>query len=197
MNEDPDTEFVDSDIERRSGPWRLILIVAFVTLIGVLLVPGESPQAPAPVSGNDTGAVAPSLLDDARPAAAPGVTARQLIAESRAATDPGLDRIVDTAREMQANGAQTDAYLLLFYAAREGHAGAALTLAEQADPAHRDPTNSFHDSADLAQAYKWYVVAIERGSTAAQQRLAALKRHIEKLARNGDEQAQRLALKWQ
>lgn len=197
MSENPETEFVDRASERRSGPWRLILIVAFVTLIGVLLVPGESPQEPPPATPNDTGAAQPSLLQDAEQATPPGATARRLIAESRAAADPGLDRIADKAREMQAAGSLTDAYLLLFYAAREGHAGAALTLAEQADPAHRDPSNSVHESADLAQAYKWYVVAAEHGSARAQQQLAALKRHIEQLARNGDERAQRLTLTWQ
>jgi hypothetical protein len=197
MSENPETDFVDRDSERRSGPWRLILVVAFLTLLGVLLVPGESPQEPAPTSGNDTGAIEPSLLQDADPEQRPGQTARRLIAESRASAEPNLDRIVDTARSMQDQGALTDAYLLLFYAAREGHTGAALTLAEQSDPAHRDPGNSVHESADLAQAYKWYEMAAERGNSTARQRLAALKRRVEELARSGDEQAQRLTLMWQ
>jgi TPR repeat protein len=197
MSENPETDFVDRNSERRSGPWRLILVVAFLTLLGVLLVPGESPQEPAPTSSNDTGANEPSLLQDADPEKRPGETARRLIAESRASTGPGLDRIVETARDMQGDGALTDAYLLLFYAAREGHTGAALALAEQADPAHRDPGNSVYESADLAQAHKWYEMAAERGNSTARQRLAALERRVEALARSGDEQAQRLTLMWQ
>jgi len=197
MSENPETDFVDSDPQRRSGPWRLILIVAFLTLLGVLLVPGESPEDPAPGAGNDTGVSEPSLLQSAAPAEQPGSTARRLIAESRAAADPDLDRITETAGRMQAEGSLTDAYLLLFYAARAGHTGAAFTLAEQADPAHRDAANSVYEDVDLAQAHKWYDVAAQRGNATAQQRLAVLKRRVEELARAGDEQAQRLTLTWQ
>jgi len=197
MSENPETDIVDSDPQRRFGPWRLILIVAFLTLLGVLLVPGESPEDPAPSSGHDTGATEPSLLQSAGPAERPGSTARRLIAESRAATDPDLDRITETAGKMQAEGSMTDAYLLLFYAAREGHPGAAFALAEQADPTHRDPANSVYEDADLAQAHKWYDMAAQRGNATAQQRLAALERRVEELARAGDEQAQRLTLMWQ
>ena len=37
-------DLADSEPERRPGPWKLILIIAVITLIGVWLVPSEPPQ---------------------------------------------------------------------------------------------------------------------------------------------------------
>ena len=103
----------------------------------------------------------------------------------------------DAAREAQANGELADAYLLYFFAAREGHAGAALALGTQADPASRDPGNSVFEAADLTQAHKWYQLAAEGGDAEARNRLADLRRRVEKMAAEGDPQAQRVALLWQ
>ena len=36
-----ETEVADSEPERRGGPWKLILVVVLITLIGVWLVPGD------------------------------------------------------------------------------------------------------------------------------------------------------------
>ena len=74
-----DTELADSEPRRRSGPWKLIVVVAVLTLIGVWLVPGTSQRKRRRWStgrtlpgepGQTTGA--PSLLSDG-PGAGPRV----------------------------------------------------------------------------------------------------------------------------
>lgn len=201
-------ELAESEPQRRRGPWKLILAVVVITLIGVWLVPGEAPDE-APVTTERT--PAPSLLAEdedavatAPPAAAveevddrPGARARSLIAQLRAGDSPDLERAFAAARQAQAEGDLADAYLLYFFAAREGHAQAALTLGTQADPASRDPADSVFEDADLNQAHKWYRLAAQHGSGEAQDRLADLRSRIEQLAADGDPSAQRISLLWQ
>jgi TPR repeat protein len=210
-----ETDHTENAREHRSGPWKLIALVAAVTFIGVLLVPGEAPQQKTeaisvPGQADDTVTERPSLLDrpqTAEPDAAlptaadqgqrPGVKARQWIADLRQRNEYDTERVFEVARQTQAQGEQTDAYLLYFFAARDGHAGAALALGTQADPAHRDPDNSVFEQADLSQAFKWYKAAAERGNAEAGQRLSALQKTVQDLAAAGDENAQRLSLYWQ
>ena len=214
------TEIADSDPQRRPGPWKLIAIVVVLTLIGVWLVPDEAPEDPAnapllaplnqpPAEASDP---TPSLLGDG-PADAPapvetvpstevvdgrpGARARALIAEMRAAGDIQLDEMFAAAQQAQAQGEMADAYLLYFFAAREGHAASALNLGTQADPAHRDPRDSVFDAPDIIQAHKWYQAAAQNGNARGQERLADLRQRVEQLAANGDPQAQRISLLWQ
>lgn len=215
MDLPPETDPEDNARDRQSGPWKLIALVATVTLIGVLLVPGEPPQEnaealPVPRQGDDTVVERPSLLSPSKPAEPvrgqatavtqarrPGAMARQLIADLRKRGETDPQRIFEVAQQAQAEGALTDAYLLYFAAARDGHAEAALALGTQADPAHRDPANSVYEQADLSQALKWYKTATERGNPEAEQRLSALRRTVQERAAAGDENAQRLSLYWQ
>ncbi len=225
-----ETELADSEPPRRRGPWKLIVIVALLTLIGVWLVPGERPEDVSKLTGRPAG-TAPSLLGDGptdvpAPTSAtqgtaetasqgvaesatetavetqpvddrPGSRARALIAKMRADGDIRLDDVFGAAQQAQRDGQLADAYLLYFFAAREGHAAAALALGTQADPASRDPANSVFESADLNQAHKWYQIAAQHGDAEAQQRLADLRGRIEQLAASGDPQAQRISLLWQ
>ncbi len=215
------TEIADSDPQRRPGPWKLITVVVVLTLIGVWLVPDEAPDdqaVPRPAAIVDKAPDAaptdsrPSLLSDGPaedPApvetqasteimdARPGAKARALITEMRAAGDIQLDEIFDAARQAQAEGEMADAYLLYFYAAREGHAASALALGTQADPAQRDPQDSVFDAPDIIQAHKWYQAAAQNGNAQGRERLADLRQRVEQLAADGDPQAQRISLIWQ
>jgi len=216
-----ETELADSEPPRRRGPWKLIVIVAVLTLIGVWLVPSDRPERPAtvvekpldmppsllgesPVPGAPEGA-APAegaTEAEAQPPAAPvddrpGARARALIAEMRATGDIRPDEVFVAAEQAQGAGQLADAYLLYFFAAREGHAGAALALGSQADPATRDPANSVFEAADLNQAHKWYQLAAQNGDSEGKERLADLRRRVEQMAAGGDPQAQRISLLWQ
>jgi hypothetical protein len=215
-----ETEVADSDPQRRSGPWKLIVIVAVLTLIGVWLVPGDKPEDEPAVAMPPAGEpqadapTAPSLLAEGSggeqtegqplPTAAselvdnrPGARARAMIARMRADGDVDLDQVVNGAQQAQIAGDLADAYLLYFFAAREGSAAAALELGKQADPASRDPLSSVFEGPDLTQAHKWYQAAAGSGNKEARNRLADLHARVEQLAASGDPQAQRISLLWQ
>jgi len=205
-----DTEVADTEPERRGGPWKLIILVVVITLIGVWLVPGDRDTT----GTVDEQGTPPSLLDlpataaggkPALPATAqpsevdlrPGARARALIAEMRASGEIELDVIFASAEQAQSNGELADAYLLYFFAAREGHAPAAMALGSQADPGNWDAATSVFETPDPTQAHKWYQLAADNGATDAGERLNALRANIEKRAAAGDPQAQRIALQWQ
>ncbi|MCG6965107.1 MAG: hypothetical protein LJE59_01185 [Chromatiaceae bacterium] len=209
-----ETELADSEPPRRSGPWKLIAIVAVLTLVGVWLVPGDKPDT-KPVA-TQARSDAPSLLtpgqarvESSAPASGfaettgqasdnrPGARARALIAQMRAAGRVDLDQAYAAAQRAQADGELADAYLLYFFAAREGHADSALILGQQADPGSRDPANSVFEAADLTQAHKWYQMAAQNGSAEGRERLADLRSRVEQMAAAGDQQAQRISLLWQ
>lgn len=205
-----ETEPAASEPRRRGGPWKLIGAVVAATLIGVWLVPDNATRD----GDRQAGETPPSLLDQAsqQPADAPqppapqavdavddspGGRARALIAQMRASGDLRLDDVFAAATAAQADGRLADAYLLLFFAAREGHVGAALALGSQADPATRDPANSVFESVDLTQAHKWYALAAQSGDAEAAERLADLRNRVERQAAAGDPLAQRITLLWQ
>jgi len=207
-----ETELPDTRPHKRGGPWPLIVIVVVLTLIAVWLVPGGDDASE--VAG-ETDAAPPSLLQeqatgastesaatvDPEPAslvdARPGAKARALIAEMRASGALTLDDIYDAAVSAQTDGELPDAYLLYFFAAREGHTEAALALARQADPASHSPDRSVFETPDLLQAHKWYELAARQGSETAQAGLADLRSRVDRRAADGDPEAQRIALLWQ
>lgn len=204
-----DSELADSAPQRRSGPWKLILVVAIATLIGVWLVPGDSPDDAGTGTAPETAAEGtpqpPSLLDETEATAEaaapvdrrPGAKARALIAEMRDSGNADLDRVYREAERAQAAGELPDAYLLYFFAAREGHAPSALALGRQADPASHVPASSVFEAPDLTQAHKWYDIAARNGSTAGREQLAALRGRVDRMAAEGDAEAQRISLLWQ
>lgn len=219
MSEQPHDDNVELESPRRDGPWRLIIVIAVITAIGVWLVPSQTPPEPdQPPAGTGVEPAAPSLLPVEEPPAArpdqqtqtpavsptaaptddrPGAMARALIAEARAGDSVDLNKLYETARTAQAEGRLSDAYLLYFFSSRFGHAESALQLAAQADPATRDPENSVFAEPDLRQAHKWYQVAAQYGSAEGQAQLDSLQRRIEKMAADGDQTAQRISLLWQ
>ena len=152
-----ETELADTGPQRRSGPWKLIAIVAVVTVIGVWLVPGDAPddepamtpRAPGIISRDEPGpdtarSLLPGLPEDTQPSAPPaepapavddrpGAKARAMIASLRTTGDIKLDAVFAAAEQAQSIGELADAYLLYFFAAREGYAPAALALGKQLD----------------------------------------------------------------
>ena len=217
-----ETEVADSEPQRRSGPWKLIIVVAVLTLIAAWLIPtGVQDDEPETANGQDAPplpAQPPSLLGEqaadgslsaqmpataggeSQPALAddrPGAKARALIASMRAAAAIDLDQVLAAAAQAQSEGELANAYLLYFFAAREGSGPAALELGKQADPASRDPLSSIFEGPDLNQAHKWYQAAAHSGNPEARDRLADLQKRVEQLAASGDPQAQRISLLWQ
>ena len=214
-----ETEVADSEPQRRSGPWKLIIVVVVLTLISVWLIPADKPtDEPVTAEGPGASGQLPSLLGDqpvdqsapipapemaeeaAEPAVVddrPGAKARALIAEMRSAGAIDLDQMLAAAAQAQTDGELANAYLLYFFAAKQGSSLAALELGKQADPATRDPLNSVFGAPDLNQAYKWYKIAAGNGESEAQDRLADLQARVEQMAASGDPQAQRTSLLWQ
>lgn len=127
-----------------------------------------------------------------------GGSARALIARLRAGeTALNPDQILNQATTYQNEGRITDAYLLLFYAAREGDASAAFSLASMHDPNHFTEGSPLLEKPDSYQAHKWYSAAAGKGISKANERLRRLKQTTEKKAKKGDPAAKRLLLNWQ
>lgn len=166
------------------------------------------PQAEAPIGsktevppkveteappGIDT-AAPPPIVTETRP----GEHARTLIARLRNGNgngNVGSEAFAEAERERKAGRAE-DAYLLYFFAAKQGHGEAALILGTQSDPAYFSPASGMFEEADLAQTYKWYRMAADNGNSEATRRLASLFERVEKQAEGGDENARRLMLQW-
>ncbi len=156
--------------------------------------PAETAQATAP---EPVSAQIPAPTREAgEPSAAED--ARSLVSRLRKG-NLTLDsaQIMERVSAYQASGQQTDAYLLLFYAAREGNGPAAFALASLYDPNHFKPGNELLESPDVFQAHKWYLEAEKQQVPEARDRLQKLRSSIETQALSGDPSAQRLLLNWQ
>lgn len=107
-----------------------------------------------------------------------------------------VDAVFTRAESFTANDQQADAWLLYFYAARNGHGAAAMTLAHQADPQTFSEQQSITGIAEPFSAFKWYKVAAATGVPEASAKLAALKTWLQAEAKKGDADAGRLLLQW-
>ena len=151
------------------------------------------PEVKAPSNPPVAAAVAPAGLDTDRP----GEEARALIAAMRAPdAEEDLATVFRKAGESLNLGRIADAHLLYFFAARRGHAPAALVLAGIYDPVRFDKDRSLLGRPDPLQALKWYRVAAEQGDGEAQARLKTLESWVDARARAGDAEAERLRLSW-
>ncbi len=122
--------------------------------------------------------------------------ARELISELERAEIVDLDATLDSAQSFQSEGQVADAYLLLFYAARDGHGPSAFELATMNDPGHHSAQTSLLPEPDAFQAYRWYVVARDQGIADASARLDALHDWARNAAAAGNDAADRLLLQW-
>jgi TPR repeat protein len=129
---------------------------------------------------------------------AEGETARKLIANLRdGSLTLGDEEILEQAKSYQNNNLTSDAYLLLFHAARQGGGAAAFELASLYDPAHFREGSSLLTEPDTFQAHKWYSKAAKQEIPQAEARLQALRKRVQTAAKNGDASARRLLLNWQ
>ena len=170
----------------------------------------DSTPTPAQVVSDDTSPTEPAQPDiletavvepPAEPAEtqpkAEGESAREIIAAQRSGSDSRpLSELDQLASQYQQQGRTTDAYLLWFYAARQGDGQAAFSLASQHDPNHFEPGNDLLSEADATQAYKWYSAAAAQAVPQARERLEALRLSLQKQAKAGDLSARRLLLNW-
>ena len=140
-----------------------------------------------------TQAVAPKTANSLNP----GDQARDLIrAVKGGEQDLSMEQLFDEAGKFEKAGLGTDAYLLYFYAARQGHGPSAFELAEMNDPAYFRGANDLLEKPDPMQAYKWYSIASASHVTQADERLSKLRTSVEAAASSGDSTAQRLLLNW-
>lgn len=185
----------------------LMVLVAVITIFAVWLVPSDKQEAPpalpemaTPPQTEQAIPLPPSATDEGEGTAIvrAGDRARAIIAKLRAEnTEPDPGEVFDRAEQLQGESRLDDAYLLYRFAARQGHAQAALVLGTQADPAFYTSETSILPGPDLQQAYKWYRLAAAAGNEEALVRLQGLRERVEQSAADGNEPARRLMLQWQ
>ena len=125
----------------------------------------------------------------------PGMRARQYIEQLRAAGKPyPLSQAFDKAQKFRVEGSLADAHLLYFFAARENHLPAIMTMGEMSDPMLFRAEDSLLDQADVIQAYKWYRKAAQLGQPSASERLDKLGRWASEAAGTGNSEARQLLL---
>ncbi len=158
--------------------------------------PAESPAPSQPETATATIQEPATTPAEVAPAA-DGETAREIIAAQRSGADSRPASELDQlANQYQQQGRTTDAYLLWFFAARQGDGQAAFNLASLYDPNHYETGNSLLTEADPTQAYKWYSAAAAEAVPQAQERLQALRATLKQQADEGDQSARRLLLNW-
>ncbi len=123
-----------------------------------------------------------------------GADVRSLITQLREDGDDSGQKAFEEAEMRRKMGDNENAYLLYFFAAKRGHALAAMVLGTMADPIYYTSVTSALDAPDPAQAIKWYKIAIAAGDNGAKQKLADLARRIKQQAEDGSSEAQRLML---
>jgi len=173
------------------GPWPAIAIVVIVTLVAIYSIPSEDnvESAPAPVPSSTSLIPAPAPL---APNKSNRIDARTLITELRTASKPDYKKAYNAGEILRKKGQLDQAYILYFFAAREGHANSAYRLGQLAD----NVISKTAYRADATQAIKWYRKAQSAGVSEATDALNALKRYYEDKARSGDSNARRLLLLW-
>jgi len=191
--------------------WIALLVVALVLFIlfggnrqgvepagdGAVVetVPEAGAAADAQQSAGDEAAAGMAEEDAGNAAAEPGLEARRYIRALRGRGAPWpFDELMQKASVYLNEGRLADAWLLYFFAAREGHPEAMMTLAELSDPNLFRPDSSLLDRPDPVQAWKWYSRALGAGFEPARQRLAALRDWAGQAAMRGDREAEVLLL---
>lgn len=201
-----DSNVITMDSEDQHHPqtnsklWLSISAVIILTGIAIWLIPSQQPDSkdiPLPSAVTEPVTTPPTQLD-AQPnriSGKEGDKARQII--SRHKQDGGsVDALYAQALELNEQGELADAYLLLFYIARNGHPESALMLGKHADPATFYAGASILEQADMVQAHKWYKVAAAKGNAEAKELLQQLKLYVSDQAGAGDPLAEGLMLQW-
>ena len=163
------------------SPWHIVTILALIASIafGLYFLFENVPEPPR------------SAVEK------PGDRARAIIAQIKQTRDAAsLEEAFGKAEGFLDSGRLTDAHLLLFYGARQGHPASARLLGGMYDPITHSSTTSIMDEPDAAQAYKWYAQAAQSGDRTADIRLEALKVWVERAANDGNDEAKLLLERW-
>jgi hypothetical protein len=131
---------------------------------------------------------------DSKPDKSDDDDVRTLISQLRKEGSGSGQKAFEYAEKKRRVGDNENAYLLYFFAARQGHGDAALVLGTMADPMYYTTVTSALTAPEPAQAIKWYKKAIDAGNKDAKKNLADLTRRIKKQAEGGSSEAQRLLL---
>jgi len=189
------TRLPRGEIDKRLLMYLAAAVTAIVLVVYLLYPEPVTEPVPAPASGP---AMPLETVEPAETEAERGDTARDII-DSLSGAEGEIDyaEALARAREFQADGRLADAQLLMFFAARGGHAPAAFSLATSYDPNHYSETTSLMEEPDPFQAYRWYRAARDAGQVEAEQRLLELERWAEDAAEGGNDEAERLLLQWE
>lgn len=104
------------------------------------------------------------------------------------------DSIFEQAEALRKAMKYTDAWLLYFYAARQGHAPSSVSLASMSDPNTYQKFGSPLNKGDEFQALKWYSLASKQGDTASIENFTKFKKLLENKAKSGDTHSRQLLL---
>lgn len=186
------------------GELRALVALAALALLGwYFLSPSDrsvtDASTPVAVSGAQAPRGAAGGVSGSDPVGgenARGDLARAIIEELRGQGRVDLDQVYERAERFRAVGMLADAYLLYFFAARQGHAQSALALGRMYDPKTFSREASILEQPDPVQAHKWYQVAARAGDAAAKRHLADLRGRVERTAGQGDEESRRLMMQW-
>ena len=178
-----------------SAPNRIPLIAGLGILAlgaiaaGFWFLRDEAPQPAQPTQQAQAPAPAPSPAPTPAPTAPPErpwiertdtMALRELVQ-----TAPNLSGIFDAALRRQAAGRHDDALVLFEEAGERGHAAALTALARLYDPNGFVAGRPFRNP-DPRAAARYYRDAVQKGDDAATAPRAALKSHLEELARAGN-----------
>jgi hypothetical protein len=192
--------------------WIVLVVVGLILFVFLSSERGDLPASlkntQAPVAVSEESTVAEDAMaedvDGSEPVAGaidrsllvpPGMRARQYIERLRAAGKPyPLSKAFEKAKKFRGEGSLADAHLLYFFAARENHLPAIMTMGEMSDPMLFRAEDSLLDQADAIQAYKWYQKAAQMGQPSANARLDELGRWASEAAATGNSEAAQLLL---
>lgn len=169
-------------------------IIAVIALLMIMVFFSGRTSKPTEISLEST--AKPEMVGEIerKEVIAPGVTARELIRQTRENQKPyPLQQIFQTALDLQQQNQLADAHLLFFFTAREGYLPSILIMAEMSDPVIFSREGNLLEQPDPIQAYKWYKIASDKEAVEAQQRLIALQYWAQEHA-STDKVAQQLLL---
>ena len=179
--------------------WVSIIVVGLIIFIFTASdrkdVKVQSIDLKAPAKNEAAEAEEPLGLISREELVAPGMRARQYINQVRADGKPyPLEEVMAQGSTYASEGSLADAHLAFFFAAREGHIEAMMTMAEMSDPTLFQAENNLLDQADAIQAYKWYKLALDKGFEPAGDRLTNLHQWAKAEADYGNASAHQLLL---
>ena len=120
-----------------------------------------------------------------------------VLEQARKALSGGIDpsKAVALAESLPDRPERADAaFLLLEYAADEGHAKAAVAVGQFYDPSYGGPSGSIQKNP--ATAYDWYQEALSGGHEEAKEQLERLRKWVQEQAEKGSRESQELLKTW-